>query len=288
LDTSNGKVEAMPMTAEPQGYERSRLNAVRHGILSRHLVLPWEDHSEYDDLLEGLVAEHVPSGTTEHHLVEELASIIWRKQRLVIAETAAYQAGLKRAAEDTPWTSERLTSRALVHLGVHGMSHDVCQAIQAAPEDTAAELAELEEVAAMVGRALEILRKDRRGAYEKAVETLHPCTYDWWGDALHEAQDPGTGDCGEDDGEDRPYAADAESLERFLSGEVSPWLVERRLALENRPLIRAQAFGEALDPDRLDKLARYEAHLDRKLERVLGMLLKLQDLRRTITPPTDA
>jgi hypothetical protein len=46
LDTSNGKVEAMPMTAEPQGYERSRLNAVRHGILSRHLVLPWEDHSE--------------------------------------------------------------------------------------------------------------------------------------------------------------------------------------------------------------------------------------------------
>jgi hypothetical protein len=30
-------------------------------------------------------------------------------------------------------------------------------------------------------------------------------------------------------------------------------------------------------------LARYEVHLDRKLERILGMLLKLQDLRRTIT-----
>jgi hypothetical protein len=75
------------------GYERSRLNAIRHGILSRHLVLPWEDRSEYDGLLEGLVAEHAPSGTTEHHLVEELASIIWRKQRLVLAETAASRPG---------------------------------------------------------------------------------------------------------------------------------------------------------------------------------------------------
>ena len=44
-------------------------------------------------------------------------------------------------------------------------------------------------------------------------------------------------------------------------------------------MLRSQAFGQALEPDRLDKLARYEVHLDRKLERTLAMLLKLQDLR---------
>ena len=283
---SNGSVDTG--AAEPRGYERSRLNAVQHGILSRHLVLPWEKRSEYDELLESLIAEHSPSGPTEHHLVEELASIIWRKQRLVMAEAAAYHAGLESAAEDTPWTSERLTSRALAHLGVHGMSQDVCQAIRATPEDTADELAELEETATMVGRALEVLRKGGRGAYEKALETLHRSTYDWWGDALQEAKNPGTGDYGEGDGEDRSYAADAESLDRFLSDEASPWLVKHRLALENRPLIRAQAFGEALDPDRIDRLARYEVHLDRKLERILGMLLKLQDLRRTLVPTAAA
>ena len=252
------------------------------------MVLPWEDRSEYDCLLEGLVTEHAPSGTTEHHLVEELASIIWRKLRLVLAEAAAYHAGLKSAAEDTPWTSERLASRALAHLGVSGMSQDVCQAIRATPEDTADELAELEETAAMVGRALEILRKGRRGAYQRALEALHPSTYDWWGDALQEAEDPGTATMA------RTTANTALTLPtpRALSGSSrtrsSPWLVERRLALENRPLIRAQAFGEALDPDRLDRLARYEVHLDRKLERILGMLLKLQDLRRTITPDAAA
>ena len=37
-----------------------------------------------------------------------------------MAETAAYHAGLKSAAEDTPWTSERLTSRALAHLACLG------------------------------------------------------------------------------------------------------------------------------------------------------------------------
>jgi hypothetical protein len=46
-------------------------------------------------------------------------------------------------------------------------------------------------------------------------------------------------------------------------------------------LIREQAFGEAPDPDKLERLGRYEVHLDRKLERMLTMLLRLKDLRRT-------
>jgi len=48
----------------------------------------------------------------------------------------------------------------------------------------------------------------------------------------------------------------------------------------NRPLIREQAFGEALDPDKLERLGRYEVSLDRKLERMLAMLLRLKDLRQ--------
>jgi hypothetical protein len=51
---------------------------------------------------------------------------------------------------------------------------------------------------------------------------------------------------------------------------------------QNRPLVQAQAFGESFDPDRLEVLARYEVHLDRKLERTLTMLLGLQDIRQSI------
>jgi len=58
----------------------------------------------------------------------------------------------------------------------------------------------------------------------------------------------------------------------------------RRRELENRPLILAQAFGEAVNPDRLVGLVRYEVHLDRKFERTVAVLLKLQELRRTADP----
>ncbi len=46
-------------------------------------------------------------------------------------------------------------------------------------------------------------------------------------------------------------------------GEADGWYSDRRKELENRPLIRTQAFAEAFDPDRLNNLARYETHLDR-------------------------
>ena len=99
-----------------------------------------------------------------------------------------------------------------------------------------------------------------------------------WADVL--ASDP------EELEEDEEQAtANAEGLRRFLEEEVLPWLKKRKQELANRPLIREQAFGEALNPDKLERLGRYEVHLDRKLERVLAMLLRLKDLRRLSDPP---
>jgi hypothetical protein len=42
-----------------------------------------------------------------------------------------------------------------------------------------------------------------------------------------------------------------------------------------------QALGIAYAAQDLDVPARYEVHLDRKLERTLFMLIRLKDLRRT-------
>jgi hypothetical protein len=44
------------------GTEITRFNALRHGVLSRYTVLPWEDAGEYRAVVEALVAEHVPQG----------------------------------------------------------------------------------------------------------------------------------------------------------------------------------------------------------------------------------
>jgi hypothetical protein len=106
-----------------------------------------------------------------------------------------------------------------------------------------------------------------------ALAVLREDTQAWWADVL--ARDPDEMEEGEESA-----TADAESLRRFLEGEVLPWFENRKKELANRPLIREQAFGEALDPDKLERLGRYEVHLDRKLERMLTILLRLKELRR--------
>jgi|SRR5215831_8073280 len=93
----NQTMSELPLPESHGGYESSRFNAVRHGVLSAHTVLPWEDKAEYESLLRALVEEHKPLGPTEEHLIEEIAGVIWRKRRLRLAEAASYRRGLEHA-----------------------------------------------------------------------------------------------------------------------------------------------------------------------------------------------
>ena len=72
----------------PAGKAASSANAVRHGILSRHLILPGESREEFDELLSLLLAEQKPVGTLESAIVERMAIALWRQRRLVAAESA--------------------------------------------------------------------------------------------------------------------------------------------------------------------------------------------------------
>ena len=78
-------------------YQVRRLNAVKHGILSKEAVLPHESKEEFEDLLAQYEADFVPVNVTESTLVEELATIVWRKKRLLKAENAKINNGLANA-----------------------------------------------------------------------------------------------------------------------------------------------------------------------------------------------
>ena len=93
--------DEMHSGARESNYEPVRFNALKHGILSRLAVLTHEDHVEFDDLLAALLDEHQPAGMTERHLIEELATIIWRKRRVLLAEGAKINEGLKSAASSS-------------------------------------------------------------------------------------------------------------------------------------------------------------------------------------------
>src|SRR5437762_1016583 len=263
----NGKIPAL--TNEMGGTEITRFNALRHGVLSRYTVLPWEDVEEYRVLLSALAAEHAPKGPTEEHLVEEVAGIIWRKRRLRLAEAAAYHRGLG----DTLEPYRKTVKAALVHLDAPDPAERVVDALRATAGDTEQDLREMEDDEAMTQRAVALLSSRRNDAYEAALSALREDTRAWWADMLAR-------DLDELDEDEKPATADGEGLRRFLEAEVLPWFENRKAELANRPLIREQAFGESLDPDKLERLGRSEVHLDRKLEKMLTMLLRLRDLRQ--------
>jgi hypothetical protein len=194
---------------------------------------------------------------------------VWRKRRLRLAEAATHRRGL----EDTLEPYRKTAQAALAHLDVSDELESASDAVHSTAANTDEDIADMEADESITRRAIDLLGSRRHDAYEEALAILREDTKDWWADVL--ARGPDDIEEGEE-----PATADVEGLRHFLEGEVMDWFENRRKDLANRPLIREQAFGEALDPDKLERLGRYEVHLDRKLERMLSMLLRLKDLRQ--------
>ena len=241
-------------------YDAVRFNAMKHGILARLAVLAHEDHAEFADLLAALIEEHRPAGMTERHLIEELATIIWRKRRVLMAEGAKINEGLKRTLSNP---KSVMPSAAPFQRGLSGENTDLRDLFDLTPEDNAESLkcAELDLAAGQ--KASAILRKGGASAYEKARRALMPESRDWWDRNVADEEHPAT----------------AEGLAEFIRVSLEP--ICYRMVQEARftPAIKAQTVGEGLRAHMLEKLNRYETHLDRKFERTLAMLLKLKSLR---------
>jgi len=243
------KTTSPPLRELHDGYDASRFNALRHGVLSVHTVLPWEDKAEYEALLNALVEEYAPHGPTEEHLVEEIAGVIWRKRRLRLAEAASHRRGIEKATgpfSDTLKTALNQVER----LG------PIIDAVSATFSVTAKDLAELKRRNASLLLALEILRVGKPGAYDAALAELDERTRTSWQEQL--APEPEETDDEDPDEDSEPHAADATGLAEYLEHYVLPECANQLTYVENRSVIRTQVLGEALDCNKLERLGRYE------------------------------
>jgi hypothetical protein len=71
-----------------RGKERSKLNALKHGLFFKAVLLEGESRVEYLSFLDGLRADFQPQGEMESVCVENLSVLLWRKRRLLQAENA--------------------------------------------------------------------------------------------------------------------------------------------------------------------------------------------------------
>ena len=243
-----------------QPYEVVRFNALKHGILSRYTVLSHESHADYESLVNSLMDEHLPAGATEQHLIEELASVIWRKRRVLQAEGATINKGLKESARSAKTV---IPAAAPFESGLSGESTDIRDLMDLKPEDVTANQRAARHDLDATNKASAILRKGGDRAYDKALRALLSDSREWWKSYVEEEE----------------YTADAAGLARFITEHLSPLCYQQEKESRHHDAIVNQTIGEGLQAYRLEKLSRYETHLDRKFERTLAMLIKLKDLR---------
>ena len=74
----------------PRGKAVVRLNALRHGLLARDVLLPGEIADDFEGLWNQVRAELSPSGPIEEFLAERAVNAMWRLRRLTRAETALF------------------------------------------------------------------------------------------------------------------------------------------------------------------------------------------------------
>ena len=260
LPTTSDKPATLVPDAKSQPYEVVRFNAMKHGILSRYTVLSHESHADYESLVNSLMDEHLPAGATEQHLIEELASVIWRKRRVLQAEGATINKGLKESARSAKTV---IPAAAPFEMGMSGEGTDIRDLMDLTPEDVTESQRDARHDLDATKKASAILRKGGDRAYDKALRALLPDSREWWESYVEEDE----------------YTADVEGLKTFIQEHLEPLCYQQEKESCHHDAIVNQTIGEGLQAFKLEKLSRYETHLDRKFERTLGMLLKLKEIR---------
>lgn len=105
--TSDRKAEANRRNAlkstgpkTPEGKAAVRLNALKHGLLSREVLLSGEDEDALRELAESLRAELQPIGELENVLVDRITSLLWRLRRLGRVEAGIFAWELNERMSD--------------------------------------------------------------------------------------------------------------------------------------------------------------------------------------------
>ena len=233
MTTTDKTDETNQMTSlSPQPYEVVRFNALKHGILSRYTVLSHENHADYESLVNSLMDEHLPAGATEQHLIEELASVIWRKRRVLQAEGATINKGLKESARSAKTV---IPAAAPFEMGLSGENTDIRDLMDLKPADVAESHQSARLDIAATNKASAILRKGGGRAYEKALRALLPEAREWWQNYVN----------------DEEYTADASGLTAFINERITPFAYQLEKEARHHDAIVNQTIGEGLQAYRL-------------------------------------
>jgi hypothetical protein len=93
----NARRSTGPITED--GKQRSRCNAVRHGLTAETLISTLEDAADFKAFESAIVADYDAQSAVERELVLRLASLLWRLRRAATMETGLFDIQAKHLLE---------------------------------------------------------------------------------------------------------------------------------------------------------------------------------------------
>src|SRR5262249_44171481 len=75
----------------PEGKQRSRCNAIRHGLTAETVIAALEDSEDYEAFEAAVISDYDAESAVERELVLRLASVLWRLRRATGIETGLFE-----------------------------------------------------------------------------------------------------------------------------------------------------------------------------------------------------
>ena len=261
------------------GITKSRANAVRHGVFAKTVVLDDPDSGDTEDAFRAvhaaLVADLQPTGELEALIVERITVLHWRLRRVYRAEVGE----INEARESAAWAPLELDAHRADEVRRIGTFGAGIGAIVSSPmalgiaqeliEEGTAEVEETGSVSQYTRAHLARIWGMDKGGFTEAIIMFSSDSH---------ADNP-----------DLPPEQRKAALLYALDAERQRLAALKAIAEERRDVSMAARAEAALVPPELavNRLVRYEAHLERVLARALEQLDRLQRGRRgEPAPPT--
>jgi len=108
----------------PQGIQNSAMNALRHGLTSKTLVLANECPEKFNQLLQTYIDKFQPQDGVEMNLVDEMVAARWRQQRVWMVQTAAMDLQMDKQVDEFASSPYPVTEPTRIAMAFLAMAND--------------------------------------------------------------------------------------------------------------------------------------------------------------------
>jgi hypothetical protein len=254
-----------------KGREVSKMNALKHGILSRQVLVSGqhyqEDREEFEALHQRFTEDLQPEGPLEEMLVDQIVTAHWRLRRALTAESGAIamrvDKGHRKRAKGTHPALLWMRWKALGD-PIHPMEESSlgCGVLISYMRDVRAEV---EQAGMLTGESVQrlVARFGEPNILTKSLEDLR----------LQLEAEP--------DGPDLAQRKRDKAL-AFVDRKVDSLYLSKERCVEDEEHEDASRDAASVLPsgEELDKILRYETKLERQLYRAMAQLERVQRMRR--------